>query len=261
MSDHQLSQRNVYRPPSLARLYRLEIAAEIVKTLRTPGFVIPSLLFPPMFYLFFGVIFSQSANDPGYLLATYGTFGVMGPALFAFGVGVAVERSQGWFELKRVAPMPVSAYLLSRIVLSLVFSLAIVVILFTLGALAAQLRFERGDWALLALTLVLGSLPFCAMGLALGLSLKASSAPAVVNLLYLPMAFLSGLWIPVNFFPVALQSVANVLPAYHLSQLALKVIGADRGQSIGLHLGVLVGYSVVFAWFAARSFRREDSPR
>ena len=38
-----------------------------------------------------------------YLLATYATFGVIGAALFGFGVGVAVERGQGWMLLKRAS--------------------------------------------------------------------------------------------------------------------------------------------------------------
>lgn len=244
--------------PNLLKIYLLESKMEILKVLRSPGFTLPSLLFPVMFYLFFGVIFAMSTSMPTYLLATYGTFGVIGPALFSFGVGVAIERGQGWFDLKEVSPMPASAYVLGRVCTTVVFSIAIIVLLFTLGAAVGDVRLPRLDWLLLAVVLILGSVPFCAIGLALGLFLKSNSAPAVVNLIYLPMAFLSGLWMPISFFPEVMQSVANFLPAYHLAQLGLKVVGMDQSQDVWIHIGVLTGYLIVFAGLAMKAYYRKD---
>ena len=244
--------------PSLLKIYQLETRSELLKLLRTPGFTLPSLLFPVMFYLFFGVLFKMSASMPTYLLATYGAFGVIGPAFFSFGVGVAVERGQGWFDLKEVSPMPISGYILARIIVCWIFALMVVILLFSLGATFGDVTLYRSEWIELALILTLGSIPFCAIGLSLGLLLSANSAPAVVNLIYLPMAFLSGLWVPINYFPETLQSIANLLPAYHLSQLALGVLKMDQGQSIWLHVGVLLSYLVAFAWIARWAFNRKD---
>ena len=78
--------------PKLLRIYVMEAKCEILRVLRSPGFTIPSLIFPIMFYTFFGIIFTMGPKMPTYLLATYGTFGVIGPALFSFGVGIAIER-------------------------------------------------------------------------------------------------------------------------------------------------------------------------
>ena len=84
---------------------------------------------------------------------------------------------------------------------------------------------DRFAAAKLVAILVLGSIPFSAMGLALGYFAKPNSAPAMVNLVYLPMSFCSGLWIPIFVLPQVLQNVAQVLPPYHVSQLALNAIG------------------------------------
>ena len=94
------------------------------------------------------------------------------------------------------------------------------------------------------------------MGLFLAMSLKSQSAPAVVNLLYLPMSFFSGLWIPITIFPSLLQNVAQLLPPYHLAQLALKVVAMDQGQSVLWHVAVLAGYTLVFGWFALKAYYR-----
>ena len=94
------------------------------------------------------------------------------------------------------------------------------------------------------------------LGLLLGLSLSDKAAPGVVNLIYLPMAFLSGLWLPLFLFPGWLQQLAWLWPSFHLSQLGLKVIAQDQGNSVLAHLGVLALLTAVLATICARLFRR-----
>ena len=88
------------------RTYLLEAKYEFLKQLRMPAYALPAITFPVMFYLLFGVMFgggrpAGSITVATYMLATYGAFGVIGSGLFGFGVGVAVERGQGWMTLKR----------------------------------------------------------------------------------------------------------------------------------------------------------------
>ena len=242
--------------PNLLTIYRNETWVEFLKVIRQPGFTIPSLCFPVMFYVFFGVVFTMAANMPSYLLATYGTFGVIGPSLFAFGLGIAIERGQGWFDLKEVFPMPFSAQIISRVLVSSAFAGMIIILLFLVGAVFAEVRLLRWQWVMLAVTLLVGTLPFCLMGLTMGLTLKSSVAPAVVNLVYLPMSFLSGLWIPIQLFPDVMQTIALILPPYHLAQLALNVLDMAQSQAIGLHIGVLTAYTLLFAFLANRAFKK-----
>lgn len=253
------NQHNFLETPSLFNIYLVESKTETMRLFRTPGFSLPTLLFPVMFYLFFGILFSMNkATMPTYLMATYATFGVIGPALFSFGVGIAIERGQGWFNLKEVSPMPASAYIISRILLTVIFSILIIILLFSLGAIFGGVRLFHSQWLLLAVVLILGSLPFCAIGMTLGLFLKSSSAPATVNLIYLPMGFLSGLWVPINFLPSYIQSFANFLPPYHLAQLSLKVVEMDIGAPIFLHIGVLLVYTFVFMLLAIKAYSKMD---
>ena len=236
----------------------MESKAELLKTMRSPGFTLPALLFPVMFYIFFGILFKNGLSMPTYLLATYGTFGVIGPSLMSFGVGLAVERGQGWFALKEASPMPASAYIFAKIMITLLFSLVIVLLLFVVGAVFGEVLLMTTQWLTLALVLLVGSLPFCAIGLSLGMFLKSASAPGVVNLIYLPMSLLSGLWIPISFFPEAMLQIANLLPAFHLSQLALKVIDMDAGQNVWGHLLGLGLYFLVFTVLAMKLYYKKD---
>jgi hypothetical protein len=108
------------------RIYALETKYEFLKLVRIPAFAIPSISFPVMFYLLFGLAFGSRRGVGGvsmatYLIATYGAFGVIGASLFGFGAGVAIERGQGWMLLKRATPMPVGAYFFAKLVVCLIF--------------------------------------------------------------------------------------------------------------------------------------------
>lgn len=235
-----------------------EARAELLNVWRTPAFVLPTLLFPAMFYVFFGLVFTFGGGThlPTWLLATYGVFGIMAPALFGFGVGLATEKGRGWLRLKRAAPLPPLVPLAARLSMAMLFAFLVFVILAILGALFGEVRLPRADWAWLAVTLTAGSIPFCALGLAGGLWLSPQAAPAVINLIYLPLAFLSGLWIPASLFPSWLQSVARFLPPYHLAAIALDVVGAQPAAGLFIHVAALGVYTAVFLGVAAFGWRR-----
>lgn len=244
------------------RLYLLEIKYEFLKALRLPAYSLPTLLFPVFFYLFFGVMFGAKQTGPvsmaAYLVATYGTFGVIGAALFGFGVSVAVERGQGWLEVKRTTPMPIAAYFVAKLAMAMIFSAIIVVLLFVMATTVGGVTMPALTMVKLFAVLVLGSITFCAFGLALGFLAGPNSAAPIVNLIYLPMAFLSGLWVPIVFLPKAIQETALWLPPYHFSQLALRTIGASRGEPVALHVGAMVVATLLFGAIAYLGYRRDE---
>ncbi|REJ74757.1 MAG: ABC transporter permease [Acidobacteria bacterium] len=247
----------------LLRCWLLESRAEFLKVVRMPAYAIPTILFPAMFYILFGLSFGAgqqagSVSMSTYLLATYGAFGVLGAALFGFGVGVAIERGQGWMLLKRASPMPVGVYFAAKMVMALLMSIVIVALLTGLGLAFGDVPFEPATLAGLAGMLLIGALPFCAFGLLLGIFLGPNSAPAVVNLIYLPMAFASGMWIPLPALPEFFQRLAPYLPAYHYSQLALGTIGADDSRPALLHVAALCVFVVLCLLGAAWAWRRDE---
>ncbi len=239
-------------------VYLREAEYQFRTVLRTPGFALPTLLFPTMFYVFFGLVFGKPGDDQiaTFMLATYGTFGIMAPALFGFGVGVAMERERGILAMKRVAPMPPMAYLFAKAAMAMLFALVIVLLLFVLGAVFGGVALPRSEWWLLVIALVFGTLPFSALGLVVGVHVNGQASTAIVNLIYLPMSFLAGLWVPLQFLPRWLQGFAAALPAYHLSQLALGIIHADARGPVAAHLAYLVIFTAVCLALAVRGWRR-----
>lgn len=243
---------------SRLRIHLDEAKYEFLRLLRTPAFAVPTLAFPLVFYLMFGVLIpgqSSGHHKATYMLATFGTFAVIGPSLFGFGVGLAMERQNGWLELKRVSPMPISAYFFAKIAMSLLFGGTVVVLLSVAGVWLGAVEIGLATWLLLLATLMLGALPFCALGLWIGSLAKGQAAVAIVNLVYMPMAVLSGLWMPLFVFPQIVQSLAPLWPAWHLSQLALAVVGESADGHALQHVGALLGATAVFLLLAARRLR------
>ncbi|MGN6183046.1 MAG: ABC transporter permease [Thermoanaerobaculia bacterium] len=244
------------------KTYLLEIKYEFLKALRLPAYSLPTLLFPVVFYVFFGVMFGArqtgSVTMSSYLIATDGAFGVIGAALFGFGVSVAVERGQGWLEVKRTTPMPIAAYFVAKLAMAMLFSAIIVTLLFIVGTFFGDVHLPLATMLSLFGVLVAGSITFCAFGLAIGFFAGPNSAAPIVNLIYLPLAFLSGLWVPIIFLPQKVQDLALWLPPYHFSQLALGTIGASRGESLLMHVVAMVIATVLFTTIAYIGYRRDE---
>ena len=100
-----------------------------------------------------------------------------------------------------------------------------------LGAALLSWRWPRLGylWGALALWLV-----GCLLGGAYGLPVKAWQ------------------WLPLTLLPGILSTIAPLWPAYHLGQLALKVVGFDMGQPIAMHVAVLIGIAALFFVLAQR---------
>ena len=241
-------------PFSSTRAYLLEARYEFLRLLRTPSFSVPCLLFPPVFYLLFGVLLGGKGGPAAatYLLAGYSVFGVMGVALFGFGVTVALDREQGLLTLKRAQPMPPGAYLVAKMAMAMLFGAIILLLLAALAIGVAGVRLSALQWLALVASCLVGVLPFSALGLWLGTRVSGRGAPAVINLIYLPMAFLSGLWVPLDMLPSFLQSVAPAWPAYHLAQIAQAIVGVDVDGPLWVHLAVLLAVTAVFFLLARR---------
>jgi ABC-2 type transport system permease protein len=234
-------------------VYALEAKYEFLRVLRTPAFAAPTLLFPPVFFLLFGVLLNHGNEQAArYLFAGYSVFGVMAPALFGFGVGFAMERERGWLSLKRVMPMPPGAYLLAKMAMAMLFAAIIYGVLALMARFLAGVQLEIGQWLLLGVLSVLGAIPFCAIGLMIGAKSNASAAPAFVNLIYLPMAFLSGLWMPLTMLPAFFTQLAPLWPAYHLSQLAQMIIGLQPWSGVSMHVAWILAESAVCFAIARR---------
>jgi ABC-2 type transport system permease protein len=243
------------------RIFLRETRYEFTRLLRTRSFSLSVIGFPVAFYVFFGLVMNRgeqigNISVAKYMLAGYAVFGMVGAAFFGIGVGLSSELAAGWLELKRASPMPPIAYLLAKCCSAIAFGIIIVSILTGLGVVFGHVSLSLPDYArMIALTIV-GALPFACMGMALALFLPFSSAPGIANMIYLPMSFCGGLWIPVMLLPQFLQRFALLLPTYHLGQLMLSSFGYASAGTTNSHWLGLVGFTLMMLGIASLGLRR-----
>lgn len=237
--------------------YIAEARAECLRYMRAPAFMLPIILFPTLFYTLFGIVMARSegADAARYLLASYSVFGVMSPGLFGFGVSLALERDGGLLTYKRALPMPPGAYLVGKMLMAMVAAATVVILLLGMAVGLAHVSITWAQASALLVTGTFGVLPFCALGMFVGTLIKGQGAPGMLQVIYLPMSFLSGLWIPLNMLPTFLQQFAPVWPSYHLDQIALTAVGMGQ-SSPWPHLLVLLVFAAAFLLLAVRRLRR-----
>jgi ABC-2 type transport system permease protein len=244
----------------LLRAYLNESRFQFIQALRAPAFAFPFLLLPVPLYLFFGIVMAGGSKEVAanpllmnYTFSAWCSMAVMGPAIFGIGIGLAMDREANLLKLKRAMPLPPGSYLIAKMLMSLAFA-AIAVGLVTIAALAAgKLTLTPGGLFATDAVLILGAIPFCAIGLFIGAFASAGAAPAYANLIYLPGMWLSGMFFPL---PKVMQPWSVIWPAFHLNMTALAAGGMKVGVSPLLTGAVLVSISVLFGGLAIRRLAR-----
>lgn len=243
-----------------AGVWRRECAAELKRSWRLPQFLVPTVLTPAAFYGLFTLAIARVPSPAAAVatLAGYGVFAAIGPALFGFGAGVAMEREQGLIELKRVSPMPAGAYVAAKLAAA-VAATAVAVALIYLLAIIAGAALSPGQWLAITLLHLASTIPFALIGFGIGMRMSGKGAVAAANALFLGSAVLGGLWIPSAMLPGWMRSVGEILPSYHLGQLARGVVGADTIGAAPVHVGAVLAMTTLAAAWAWQGWQRSPA--
>ena len=236
--------------------------AEIRIRRRIPAFSAVVLALPIVFYAFFGLPvahlrFADGRSVGAHVLASFGAYAVGSVMIYGFGIGVANERAMRIDLLLRATPLPPAVHLLAKVLTALVYACVSLALLIGFGVLVGGVRQPPTVWLSVAVRLLAGSLPFIALGFAIGYRYGPNAAPAVANLVYLPLSFASGLFMPLDQLPRFVRGIAPWLPTYHYAQLAWNALGAPT-ESIAVSLLWLAGYAALFLTLALRAYRREE---
>lgn len=240
------------------RLFSKEIRYEFVRLLRTKAFSFSVIGFPVMFYLLFGSM-NRGGLYARYLMPSYSCMGGLTACLFGVGFSLSMERAQGWLELKQASPMPRAAYLGAKLVGCAAFAMIVVGILLALGRTVGGVVFTAPEALRLTGVVLAGTVPFTAMALLVALLVPANSGPGIINLIWLPMGFASGFFMPLQYMPHWVRVVGPWLPTYHLAQLALGIFGMAQPGNVVRHWEILFGFTLLMLGTAWMIFARMEA--
>jgi ABC-2 type transport system permease protein len=215
------------RLPSLLKQAGVRGRVELKLFFRQREAVVFTFALPIILLLLFGEIFHGQIGHTGvsfrqYFIAGITASGLMSATFVNLGVSLAADRDDG--TLTRLAGTPLSpvGYFAGKAILAFVVCLLEVAALLAVGVglLGLHLPSTSGRWLTLAWVLVLGAATCSLLGLAVSSAVKATtrSAVAVMNLPYLVLSFISGVYFVFSNLPAGLQRVAAIFPLKWICQ-------------------------------------------
>jgi ABC-2 type transport system permease protein len=236
------------------RLVFLHARASTLELARHPAYVVPTIVFPSVFFLFF-----VAPGAGGYAtikMATFAGFAAIGVAFFQFGVGIAVERASPWERYLRTLPIGVGVRLAARLLSAALFATAAATTLVMTAIATTDVSLSAKRWVELAIVLLLATVPFALLGIALGYWAPERGALPIANLLYLGLSYAGALWIRAQDLPSGVAAVSPYLPTRALSDVLTATVSGDPFAPRSWI--ALVGFAGLFAAIAVWGYRRDE---
>ncbi|KYP81595.1 ABC transporter permease [Ferroacidibacillus organovorans] len=233
---------------------------ELIRTLRDRRFFLLTLGMPVIFYFVFinqqgGALRIAGTFWSHYFMVSMASFGVVGSSINTLGVRLAAERQSGWVRYLRTTPLSSFGYAIAKILTQLTLSLLIILCIFLVAHFSQNVSLSGGEWLTITLWLWIGSLPFAALGVFIGLT--GNAAQPLGTLMYLVASMLGGLWTPIQALPSVMQTIAKWTPTYHYAHPAWRILA---GQSIqASDILVLLGWTLLFLIGSVALQRRIDT--
>jgi ABC-2 type transport system permease protein len=244
----------------MTRLFVHEVRAQQLLFWRSHEAAFFTVLLPIIFLLLLGSVYGDEEIDgidgSTYLLAGLLGYGVVATAFAGLAITLVLRRESGVLKRVRGTPLPTAVYLGAVITSTLVVIAANAAAQLLVARFVLDSRWPASP-ARLALALLFGALVFAALGLALtGVIRSAEGSSAVVNAIYLPLTFISGVFFSVETLPGFLQAIADVSPLTYLLDLVRGLVLEEPAGS-GEDVLVLAAWGLAGLVVALRVFRWE----
>ncbi|HEY3976624.1 MAG TPA: ABC transporter permease [Streptosporangiaceae bacterium] len=212
--------------------YRLQTAQVEDKSLKAIQYLAPGLL--------------------GWAIASGGTFGAA--------ITLVQWRKDKLLRRLRLAPINTASVVLARVGVSVAIALVQLAVFLAIATTPYFGLKLTASWWMAIPVVICGTLAFMAIGLLVGSFAKSQqAATSIANLLILPMAFLGGAFIPLDFAPAWIRDVSYALPLRYLVTGMQDVMARGEGPAAALPaIGILLGLTAVLSVISVRVFRWDD---
>src|SRR6266516_2525099 len=175
-------------------------------------------------------------------------------------VSVAIVRDDGILKRLRGTPMPGWVYVAGRVLHATFAAVLAAVMMVDAGMLLFQVKLIGHLLPAAIVTLLVGIVSFCALGLALAaVCPNGEAAPAMANFTWLPVAFVSSIFFPLDTAPKWLQSLGGIFPVKHFAEAMQATFSPfTTGNGFRWHdLGVIALWALGGTIVAVRRFQWE----
>ena len=257
-------------PKSDPRLVLHQARYELLGFLRNPQSRFFTLVFPIIFLVIFSTVFSGTTTLPSgarikiavYYVPGIATLAIIAASFVNLAVSVVTQRESGVLKRRRATPVPAWVVIAGRAAVSILVALVMVAAIIVIGRLAFGVPVAGSRLPGVALASVLGAFTFCCLGFAISPFIRnADATQPILQVITLPLYFISGVFVPDANDPRWLRDIANVFPVRHLAQAELRgfdPLASAPGIAWG-HLAVLALCGIGGLVVALRFFRWSPS--
>jgi ABC-2 type transport system permease protein len=227
--------------------------------LRSPGYVVPTIVFPAMFFAIFALPAARSsATIADYSTLSFMAWAIAGVTLYQFGVGIAAERGRPWERFLRILPASTFVRLSARIACALAFGILAAGCVAIVAVFATPINLSLTAWSMAAMYCAIGGVPFVLIGISIGYWCAVRAAVPIATACNLLLAYAGGLWMPPSELPAVVQRISPALPTRQFGELLWSVVAHGNAAPALIGLGV---YTIVFGTLASIGYRRDEQRR
>jgi len=244
-------------------LWQLALS-EFKINLREPAMLFWAIAFPALWMGLFGALFSEPMPGYEYEGLNYANFllpggiglVILASAFIGMSITLSTYRETGVLKRLRVTPLKTSTLALGFTLSQIIFITLGVIVLFVIGKIFFDVQ-VLGSWAALIGVIVFGMLTFLALGAAIGSVARSPRAANVITMLiFMPMIFLSDMFMPISIFPSGLQPICKALPLTPVNTILRDIVYGVPLDNLW-QLGILAGWLVLGSITTIRFFRWE----
>lgn len=252
--------------PVAGRLPLRYVYLETKRQLRNVRAMVFTFAVPVVMLLVFGSAFGDQ-RDPTthlqYLVVTtlqMASYGAMTAAL-SQSFAIVTERSVGWNRQLRVTPLSGWAFVVSKVIAAMAFAAMAIAVTVLVAVLGLHASLDPGHWIAAAVGIWCGVVPFALIAILIGQFASPSFAQPLFTVVFMGLAVLGGLWVPLSVMPDWMGSVAHLVPSYWLNRLGQMGAGATGTSGMVEPALVLAGWTVLLATVIVWRYRRDAARR
>jgi ABC-2 type transport system permease protein len=232
---------------------------------RNPPAFFFSLALPVIFLLILASVFGDETLETRgnieastYYVPTLITLGLVSTTFSYLAINLVAARENRVLKRLRTTPLPPGAFIAGRVATAVGFAVVLTLVLVLVGWGLYGVSPPDSTIPGVVVSLLVGAGMFSILGIALSSFIpNEDSAPAMVNLVVLPLYFISGVFFPTDEAPAWLRTPGDVFPIKHLTEALLTAFD-PRTSGAGIdwaNLAVIAGWGAAGLALALATFR------
>lgn len=231
------------------KLLLQHIQLKLKQSFRQPYYLVSTLVFPSVFFLFFALPNIKTSHGANLMLASFSAYAFIGVVFFQFGIDTSHEKASQWAIFLKTLPIKLRTLFLAKSFSAILLALLSTFLLSAVVYATTPLDVSIIQYFRLISVLLVASLPFCLMGLTIGYFIPSNSVLPITNLLYILLSFVGGLWMPPNALPESVKRVSEYLPTRFYGEMVWAQV-----TDLEFHNKYLIGLILYFVLFLITAF-------